>query len=216
MANSRGKCTNCKKLFPNNQLIMANVGKFCGDTCRKDYALNGGIQKALERVRKEERKKIRTASAKFKKERKEERADLKKRKKEVKPMKEWYDHLQALVNQWIVHVRDKNKPCCTCGTENPNILYAAGHYRSRGACPELRFELTNIHKQCNVQCNQIKSGARAEYREFIAYNYGPGHLNWLDGHHKPLKERFEDWQDVEKEIKRYRKLIREAGLTPCR
>lgn len=137
-------------------------------------------------------------------------------KKSERPITYWYDKLQDLVNQWVVHVRDKNKPCCTCGNANPNILYAAGHYRSRGACPELRFELTNLHKQCHQYCNQNKSGARSEYRAFIAYNYGPGHLNWLDGPHPSLKETFETWEDVEKEIKRYRKILKDVGLKPCR
>lgn len=202
MANSKGQCINCKKRFPTDSMILSLIGRFCGEECRTNYALNGGIRKALDFARKQKDK--------------EKRAKQRNRKKEVKPISEWYDKLQSLVNQWIVHVRDKNKPCCTCGTDNPNIQYAAGHYRSRGACPELRFELSNIHKQCNVQCNQIKSGARAEYRMFIAFNYGSDHLDWLDGKHESLKERFEDWQDVEKEITRYRKMLREAGLTPCK
>ena len=178
--------------------MRTNVGNFCNKDCRHNYAISHGVGKALAYVRKKKNQ------------------ELRQRRKEVRPMSEWHDHLQSVVNQWVVHVRDKNKPCCTCGTENPNIVYAAGHYRSRGSCPELRFELTNIHKQCNVQCNQIKSGARCEYRAFIAYNYGSDHLNWLDGPHKPLKEQFENWQEVEQEIKHYRKLLREAGIKPCR
>ena len=130
-------------------------------------------------------------------------------------MTHWYDMLQDLVNQWVVQVRDKHKPCCTCGTDNPNLEYHAGHYRSRGACPELRYELANLHKQCQ-RCNCVKSGARSEYRAFIAYNYGSDRLNWLDGDHPSLKEKFEGQEDVQNMMRHYRKLLRKEGLKPCR
>jgi hypothetical protein len=134
-------------------------------------------------------------------------------KDRVKSMAEWFDNLQTLVNQYVVHVRDKSEPCCTCGTTNP-IKYDAGHYRSRGACKELRFELTNIHKQCSVNCNQYGSGMRAEYRDFITKRYGSSHLEWLDGPHKLLKDQLPHYEDVKKEIIRYRQLLRDNGLKP--
>lgn len=211
------KCTGCKEFFPKEQMIITNVGKFHSDDCRRSYGQSPeGISKALGHARKEKRKEVRTENAEKKRTEKAERARHRQRKKEVKGIAWWYDLLQDLINQWVVHVRDKNKPCCTCGTSKPNIKYDAGHYRSRGACNELRFELTNIHKQCSVNCNQVKSGARAEYREFIAYNYGKDHLEWLDGPHPLLKEQFPDWQSVEVEVINYRKLLREAGIKPCR
>lgn len=147
--------------------------------------------------------------------RKESNKAHRERKKDVKPLKYWQDKLQAVVNQWIVHVRDKEKPCCTCGANSPDIKYDAGHYRSRGACPELRYELFNIHKQCSVNCNQYGSGMRAEYRDFITAVYGAGKLEWLDGNHPPLKQRFPHWSDYEAEILRYRKMLRDAGFKPC-
>ena len=126
------------------------------------------------------------------------------------------DKLQDLVNQYVVHVRDADKPCCTCGTTSQSVQYAAGHYRSRGACQELRFNLFNIHKQCNVKCNKYGSGMRSEYRDFIVETYGQERLDWLDSSHEKLKEQLPDADAIESEIARYRKLLREAGNKPKR
>ena len=57
-----------------------------------------------------------------------------------------------------------------------------------------------------------------EYGEFIKAVYGEGHYNWLHTNflcHKPhptLKEQFPTSQDIELEIKRYRKLLKDAGV----
>jgi hypothetical protein len=126
---------------------------------------------------------------------------------------EWYDKLQTLVNQYVKY-RDRNEPCCTCGTTNPNIKYDAGHFFTRAARPDIRFELTNNHRQCSVKCNQHGSGMRAEYTQFIINKYGADHLEWLETEGTPLKEQFPSWEDIEKEIIRYRKLLRSYGIRP--
>jgi hypothetical protein len=130
-----------------------------------------------------------------------------KRKKELRTRTQWYDLLQVEVNK-LVRIRDINEPCCTCGTTNPNIKYDAGHCFTRAARPDIRFELTNIHKQCSVKCNQHGSGMRHEYQLFISGKYGAGELKWLkdESEHDSLKKQFPHWTDIEKEIKRYRKL----------
>jgi len=136
-----------------------------------------------------------------------DRAAQRARKRAIKTRTQWYDELQMWVNRYVLRVRDKGKPCCTCNTTN-DIKYDAGHYRSRGSCPELRFELTNIHAQCSMKCNQHGSGMRAEYRDFITAKYGADHLVWLDGPHPTLKEQFPHVDDIEAEIKRYKLLCK--------
>ena len=152
------------------------------------------------------------------KEVKQRNSDLKKkvkaRKKEIIPRSKWLSRLQTLINQWIVHVRDKDKPCCTCGTTKPTIKYDAGHMISRGASPELRFELTNIHKQCSQRCNVYGSGKRKEYELFIIEEYGQDKLDWLNGPHQLLKEQYPDSESIERQMITYRKLLRDAGLRP--
>lgn len=192
------QCKFCKKEIEVKNGITIKMSFFCSF----DHAAKHG-------------RKLANASKKrqLAKKEKSEKSAHKKRKKETMKMSEWFDKLQKLVNQYVLHVLEKDAPCRTCGTTN-NIKYDAGHFRSRGSCPELRFELTNIHKQCSVQCNGFKSGARAEYNEFIISHYGKEHYDWLIGPHKPLKEQFPHWSDVEKEIIRYRKLLRDNGLKP--
>lgn len=115
-----------------------------------------------------------------------------------------YGELQKQVN-WFVRMRDFGEPCCTCGTTN-DIKYDAGHYRSVGSCKDLRFELTNIHRQCSRNCNVMGSGMRKEYSEFIVAMYGQDHLDWLDGPHTPLKDRFPTHDDIRHEIRRYKQI----------
>lgn len=174
------------------------------------------IKCAIAKVNKGNEIKRKKAVAAAKRKEREFKAETRRRKKDATGRNEWLDKLQDLVNQWVLHVRDKNMPCCTCGKSDPSVKYDAGHYRSRGACSELRFELTNIHRQCSVNCNVIGSGMRKEYRDFISGKYGAEHLEWLDGKHPSLKDVLPDNESIEKEILRYRKLIREAGLKPRR
>tara|TARA_R110000772_G_scaffold106420_3_gene208370 strand:- start:5205 stop:5729 length:525 start_codon:yes stop_codon:yes gene_type:complete len=139
------------------------------------------------------------------------------RKKELMSRGAWYQKLQQVKNKWITKVRDVDEFCCTCPTQN-DVKYDAGHYIAVGSNMDLRFEETNIHKQCSVQCNQFGRGMPVQYDEFIKQKYGVGHYSWLNTKflcHKPhptLKELFPTWQDIELEIIRYRKLLKDAGV----
>jgi hypothetical protein len=208
MANSTKRCKECKAWRPVELLIKHPIGTFCDDNDRA--CVIAFTQKAQNRARVKQQAKVKRG---IKDRQKADRAKHRADKERVKSMAEWFCQLQKLVNQYVVHARDKNAPCCTCGTTNP-IKYDAGHYRSRGACKELRFELTNIHKQCSVRCNQHGSGMRAEYREFITRKYGADRLEWLDGPHPLLKDQFPHYEDVKKEILRYRRLLRDNGVRP--
>ncbi len=210
MANSKRKCRHCKCYVRVEGALTVGRVIYCNEQCKIDYAMA-----YIERERAKKARKARAElNKKIKAQKKLNNWKQSRRRKKVKSMAQWYDQLQKLVNQYVLHVRDKDKPCCTCGTTNPAIKYDAGHYRSRGACPELRFELSNIHRQCSVQCNGFKSGARAEYNEFIKAQYGQAHYDWLNGKHPTLKEQFPHWRDIEKEIKRYRKLLRDNDIKP--
>ena len=199
MPNSKRKCTGCKERFQADGMVSLPVGYFHDIACGIQYA-NAKQAKARKSIDRNEKKAARAAH----------RAD----KERVKPRQQWLAQLQTLVNQYVVHVRDKDEPCCTCGKIDKTVKYDAGHYRSRGSCSELRFELTNIHKQCAINCNMYGSGKRAEYIEFIVAKYGQEHLDWLDGPHKLLKDQLPHYEDIKTEILRYRKLLRDNGLVP--
>jgi hypothetical protein len=205
--NRKRKCKNCNAEKRANEGFIAGVNFVCDFECANKLAI-----KARNKQREKTSIKAKQAQAESEKAANKQHRE---RRKEVKPLKYWQDRYQDLVNQYVVHVRDKDKPCCTCGTTAPDIKYDAGHYRTRKACPELRYDLFNIHKQCSVNCNQYGSGMRAEYRDFITAVYGSEKLDWLNGKHEPLKVKFPHWSDYEAEIIRYRKILRDAGLKPC-
>jgi len=206
MSNRARKCKQCGDKKKACEGVQTPISWFCSTKCGFEYS------QALQQKMRDKQ------IAKQKKEKseldKKDRAKHKERKKEVKPLKYWQDKLQKLVNQYVVHIRDAGKPCCTCGTDAPDIKYDAGHYRTRGSAPELRYELTNIHKQCSINCNVHGSGMRLEYQGFITHNYGEKHLEWLNGKHELLKVKFPHWSDYESEIKRYRDLVRSHGINP--
>lgn len=201
--NRKRVCKSCGKKTEACNGYIAGVNFVCCQDCA--FALSC---KVLERNKAKQAAKIKK---KIMEDKKVKAAAHRKRKQEVKPLKYFQDKLQRLVNQWVVQVRDKGKPCCTCGESNSTVKYDAGHYRTRAACPELRYELTNIHLQCSVKCNQHGSGMRKEYRDFIVAKYGKDHLGWIDGRHEPLSKD-KDWY-IE-QIKDWRDKLRQSGVNP--
>ena len=205
---AKSKCKWCEERLETAEGIKTPLGFFCNH----DHAIKYGLENK-EKGRKKliaKRKQEKQVKAKV------EREKTTQRKKELLTRTQWFNKLQSLVNQYVTKVRDVGKPCCTCGTTNPNIKYDAGHFFTRAARPDIRFELKNLNIQCSVQCNQHGSGMRKEYAEFIANKYGKECLDWLtdESQHKPLKEQFPHWPDIEKEILRYRKLLRDNGIKP--
>ena len=119
------------------------------------------------------------------KERARERArDRRERLKAIKSRAKWLKEAQSAVNA-VIRERDKDLPCISCGTVD-SAQWDAGHYRSRGACPELRFHPDNIHKQCCV-CNHHQGGNVVSYRVALIRKVGLAQVEWLEGPHEPAK-----------------------------
>ena len=98
--------------------------------------------------------------------RKEQRRDLREFNQKDKA---WLmSKAQQLVNRYV-RLRDKDKPCCTCGTYTGK--FDSGHWLSAGGHGSVRFNTLNIHKQC-YRDNRMKSGCMREYREFMVKQYG--------------------------------------------
>lgn len=76
-------------------------------------------------------------------------------KARLKTRAQWLKEAQAVFNKWI-RLRDANQPCISCGRTEVEWTrggaWDCGHYLSRGAYPELRFDELNAHKQCK-KCN---------------------------------------------------------------
>ena len=119
------------------------------------------------------------------------RREIKVRKEKLKTRAAHLREAQAAVNEYV-RLRDAHLPCISCdSTPNDNDLmtgsrWDAGHYRSVGACPELRFEPLNIHRQC-VKCNRNLSGNTVGYRIRLVLRIGTEKVDWLEGPHSARK-----------------------------
>lgn len=94
----------------------------------------------------------------------------------MKPAKYWEDIAQKDVNE-LVRFRDRNQPCISCG-RNHQGQWHAGHFYSTKARPDIRFNLDNIHKQCQP-CNTELSGNILSYRENLIPKIGMERLDAL-------------------------------------
>ncbi len=128
------------------------------------------------------------------KQRKESRAQREK----LKTRQDWLREAQAAFNAYI-RERDKDLPCISCGRFHQGS-WDAGHYRSVGACPELRFHEDNVHRQC-VPCNQHKSGNVVEFRIGLVARIGVGRVAFLEQKHAPRKYSIEDAKAIKAEYK---------------
>ncbi len=132
------------------------------------------------------------------------------RKKALMTRSQWYTKLKTEIHRWIVHVRDKDKGCYTCGKTDPSVKYDCGHrhHAGRGGGDRRRFIEENLHKQCSVNCNQHGSGMPVEYDLALDIEYGAGFADKLKciDNYPTLKELFPTHHDIELEIIRYRLL----------
>lgn len=153
-------------------------------TCRASFVPRASFQTwcspdcgvAIARARREKKRK---ALAQV------ERREIKVRKEKLKSRADHLKDAQRAFNAWI-RARDAGQPCISCGT-TADVQYCAGHYRTTGSCPELRFEPLNVHLQCNKNCNLSKSGNILGYRPRLLEKIGAEAVEWLEGPHEPKK-----------------------------
>jgi hypothetical protein len=148
----------------------------------------------------------RKEAAKIKSEAKEFRKETKRRKEALKSKSEWLEEAQRECNKYI-RLRDKGKGCISCGTTNPNIQYCAGHFKTRGGHPELRFHPMNIHLQCNHHCNLQKSGNIEKYRPELIKRIGILQVEWLEGKHEAQNLSIDDIKEIKVYYREQIKLI---------
>jgi len=87
---------------------------------------------------------------------------------------------QAAFNSYV-RARDTGKPCISCDKplgDAPNT-YDAGHYRSVGSAPHMRFVEDNVHGQCK-HCNNWLGGNVVEYRKRLLERIGERQLDLLE------------------------------------
>lgn len=105
-------------------------------------------------------------------------------KKALLTHKDYIKMLQVVFNTFI-RTRDKDEACISCGTRK-TVQYAAGHFYPT-TYQYLRFNEDNVWKQCNKNCNMMKSGNLLEYRPRLVKRIGLERVEALDNdRHKML------------------------------
>ncbi|MGH8379277.1 recombination protein NinG [Pseudomonas sp.] len=143
------------------------------------------------------------------------RREIKVRKEKLKSRGDYMREAQAEFNTYI-RLRDQHLPCISCDSlpSDHDLItgsrWDAGHYRSVGACPELRFEPLNVHRQC-VKCNRNLSGNAVEYRIRLVQRIGADRVAWLEGPHQASKHTIDDLKAIKAEYRAKIKQLKEAA-----
>ena len=143
------KCSVCKDLFK----PVRPLQKVCSPSCALEVS-----KKVVAKNRQKEAAQ----------ERKETKAKLDALQTKPQLVKK----AQVAFNAYI-RARDMGKPCISCGKplgSEPNS-YDAGHWRSVGSAPHMRFVEDNVHGQCK-HCNNYLAGNAVEYRKGLIDRIG--------------------------------------------
>jgi hypothetical protein len=132
----------------------------------------------------------------------------------------WTKKAQVAFNAYI-RERDILDPCISCGKHDHEIKsggvggkWDCGHYKTRGAFPELRFHELNAHKQCK-SCNggsgKFAKKARTvgeEYERRLRIKIGDTSVDMLNGYHELPRYRVDALKEIEKRYKDKLKTLR--------
>lgn len=156
-----------------------------------------------------EMKRRKKAEAEAKAERK---ADQEKRER-LKRKSEWAADAQRAFNKYI-RARDMaaGYGCISCGTK-ANVQYAAGHFRTVAAAPQLRYSEDNVHLQCNMNCNSAKAGNLLAYRAELVRRIGLARVEALESDNTIKKYSIDDLRRIRDEYKAKLKALRLANGT---
>jgi hypothetical protein len=115
----------------------------------------------------------------------------------------------------FIRERDRAQPCICCGsfTADSDLItgsrWDAGHYRSTGAAPHLRFNEDNCHRQ-RVVCNRNGSGRAVEYRRGLINRIGIARVEALENDNSIRKFSALELREVRDLYRRRRKEMEKA------
>lgn len=178
------KCKDCKEQF--------QPMKFAQPWCIPCMISKGRVND-VKRIKAEKR----AADKKF-------NAETKRRRAALKGKAAFKKEAQAAFNAFI-RERDNALNCISCGRNSQKkvlsgAVFHAGHYRSRGANPELSFIEDNVHKQC-AYCNKDLSGNVTNYRINLVKKIGIERLEWLEGPHELTRYTVDDYKEIKKKYR---------------
>ncbi|HET8706915.1 MAG TPA: recombination protein NinG [Pseudomonadales bacterium] len=169
------RCKQCNEPFTPQRMGQ----KVCSPACAIPYARNQS-EKSQKMLAKAERM-----------------ADRAKREK-LKTRSDWMKDAQREFNKYI-RLRDAGMPCICCGGHlEGNAVgggFDAGHYRSVGSAPHLRFDERNVHGQ-RKQCNRYGAGRAVDYRIGLITRIGLAAVEAVEADQTPRKYTIEDLKQI--------------------
>lgn len=182
----RKKCKQCKKLYEPKSSFQSTCSTGCAIEYTKDKQNRKEVFKsAIAADRKEIKSKLRQLG-------KSDRS---------KALRAAQKAFNAFIRE-----RDKDLPCICCGrfTDDRGLVkgsrWDAGHYRSTGSAPHLRFNEDNCHKQM-VFCNRNLSGNVADYRVGLIKRIGQDRVDALESNNETVKYSVDELWQIEKDYK---------------
>lgn len=186
------KCRACGAIYNQYQSFVT----WCSPECGAEIAA-----KKVAKIKREEALKVRRAD-KVAKESFKRRAD-------------WMAEAQRAFNTYI-RARDAGKPCICCGKPQKSHdsisghNVDAGHYRSVGSAPHLRFVEDNCHAQL-VACNRWGAGRAVDYRLGLIARIGLEAVEALEADQAPRKYTVDELKAIKA---KYTALARELKEKP--
>lgn len=161
-------CKVCKSEFTKQKMGQ----KVCSPACSQVYAIS-----KREKEQKSQEVKTRRAA-----------------KEKLKTRGDWIRETQTAFNAFI-RERDRQSgyPCISSGRplDWSGNAVDAGHYRSRGSAPHLRFDERNCHAQ-SKQENRYASGNVTGYRIGLIARIGKEAVEALESDHEPRRHTVDD------------------------
>jgi hypothetical protein len=119
-----------------------------------------------------------------------ERVSFRARKDALKSRQDWAREAQGAVNRYVrVLAHSRGEGCYTCGARPAQAFggtYDAGHFRSVGSAPHLRFWTPQIRLQC-VTCNRHKGGCALDFRRALVAEHGSEWVEALEARQEVAK-----------------------------
>lgn len=128
----------------------------------------------------------------------EQRRQDKAKREKLKTRSDWMKEAQREFNRYI-RLRDHKLDCICCGrplSSGPTGGdYDAGHYRSVGSAPHLRFDEANCHAQ-RKQCNRWGAGRAVDYRIGLIHRIGVDRVEAIEADQAPKHYTIEDLKQI--------------------
>jgi hypothetical protein len=108
---------------------------------------------------------------------KQQRAKDKKTREGLKTLTELESEAKREFQKWV-RLRDKEKPCASCGTNNAKEWHGS-HLYSANLYSGLIFDERNVHKCCDY-CNVYLHGNLLNFRKGLIERYGKEFVEQLE------------------------------------